>query len=51
MLKGEEVRSVPQQNVSPSAQGLEVKEISPLPVAGEVFLLTFPFIEQISLTV
>jgi hypothetical protein len=27
MLKGEEVRSVPPQNVSPSAQGLEVKEI------------------------
>jgi len=26
MLKGEEVRSVPPQNLSPSAQGLEVKE-------------------------
>src|ERR1700687_1795885 len=29
MPKGEEVRSVSQQNVSPSAQGLEVKELSP----------------------
>ena len=28
MPKGEEVRSVPPQNVSPSAQGLEVKELS-----------------------
>jgi len=28
MPKGEEVRSVSQQNVSPSAQGLEVKELS-----------------------
>jgi len=27
MLKGEEMRSTPGQNVSPSAQGLDVKKI------------------------
>jgi len=40
----EEVRSVAQQNVSSGAQGWKSRNF--LPVMGEVFLLTFPFIEQ-----
>jgi hypothetical protein len=46
MPEGEEVRSIPGQNVSPGAQGLEVKKSSPLPAEGEVFPLTFRFKEQ-----
>jgi len=46
MPEGGEVRSIPGQNVSPGAQGPEVKEIFPLPAEGEVFPLTFPFREQ-----
>ena len=42
MLKGEEVRSVSQQNVSPSAQGLEVKEISSPSGRGRSVSLDIP---------
>ena len=42
MLKGEEVRSVPQQNVSFSAQGLEVKEISSPSGRGRSVSLDIP---------
>jgi hypothetical protein len=41
------VRGTPEPCVLHRRKGLEVKQLfSPLPVEGEVFFLTFPFIEQ-----
>ena len=42
MPKGEEVRSVPPQNVSHSAQGLEVQEIYPPSGHGRSLSLDIP---------
>ena len=40
------VRGTPQPSVSRARRGWKSRNFSQLPVEGEIFFLTFPFIEQ-----